>query len=351
MRTDHIFIYRFSALGDVAMLVPVVGALAKQYPDLRITVMSKPFAKPFFDNLPPNVGFMAADLKNEYKGIKGLNKLYRRVTAKRYTAIADMHDVLRTKYLRFLFLINGNKVAHINKHRKGKKLLLKYYNKTFEQQPTSFENYAAVLEKLGYPIKLEFQSIYGDGKGNLDELPETFRRTDHQEDWIGVAPFAAHQGKIYPLDKMKEALLLIHKQRPNARFFFFCGGQSEHEQVAELCSALPNSVDASALLGGISNELILMSHLDVMLSMDSGNMHLASMVGTRVVSVWGATHPYAGFLGWNQRESDIVEFPIECRPCSIYGNKPCRRGDHACLNNITPATVAKKVVTILEEKK
>ncbi|MBQ9652530.1 MAG: glycosyl transferase family 1, partial [Prevotella sp.] len=91
MKRDHILIIRFSALGDVAMLVPVVAALAKQYPNVRITVLSRPFARPLFESLAPNVGFMGADIKNEYHGIRGLNSLYRRLTAKQFTAIADMH--------------------------------------------------------------------------------------------------------------------------------------------------------------------------------------------------------------------------------------------------------------------
>ena len=81
MKTEHILIIRFSALGDVAMTVPVVYSLAKQYPNVRITMLSKPFARPLFENLAPNVGFMEADLANEYHGLKGLNALYRRLTA------------------------------------------------------------------------------------------------------------------------------------------------------------------------------------------------------------------------------------------------------------------------------
>ena len=77
-----------------------------------------------------------------------------------------------------------------------------------------------------------------------------------------------------------------------------------------------------------------MSHLDVMLSMDSANMHLASLTGIPVVSVWGATHPMAGFLGYNQDPENVIQIDLECRPCSIYGNKPCQRGDYACLQNI-----------------
>lgn len=347
MRTEHIFIYRFSALGDVAMLVPVVGSLAKQYPEVRITVLSKPFAKPFFENLAPNVGFMSADLKNEYKGLSGLNRLYRRLSAKHFTAIADMHDVIRTKYLRLLFSINGYKVAHIDKHRKGKQLLTRANGKVLEQQPTSFQNYADVLARLGYPIKLNFQSIYSEGKGSLDNLPDTFRRTQPEEKWVGVAPFAAHKGKIYPLEKLLSALQLLTQKEPNIRLFFFCGGKSEHKQVAQLCQVLPKAVDASALLSGLADELNLMSNLDVMLSMDSGNMHLASMVGLPTVSIWGATHPFAGFMGWNQPDSLDVQVDLPCRPCSIYGNKRCRRGDYACLNQIKEEVIVEKILHIL----
>ena len=76
MKKEHILVIRFSSLGDVAMTVPVVWALAHQYPDIRITVLSRKYARTLFDDLAPNVNFMEADLKVEYHGIKGLNSLY-----------------------------------------------------------------------------------------------------------------------------------------------------------------------------------------------------------------------------------------------------------------------------------
>ena len=91
-----------------------------------------------------------------------------------------------------------------------------------------------------------------------------------------------------------------------------------------------------------------MSHLDVMLSMDSSNMHLASLTGTPVVSVWGATHPYAGFMGWGQTEEYAVQIPLDCRPCSVYGQKPCLRGDYACMRNIAPEAIVEKVEKVLK---
>jgi ADP-heptose:LPS heptosyltransferase len=93
-----------------------------------------------------------------------------------------------------------------------------------------------------------------------------------------------------------------------------------------------------------------MSHLDVMLSMDSANMHMASLVATPVVSIWGATHPYAGFMGWGQDSANVIQVDLDCRPCSIYGQKPCLRGDYACLNMIKPETIVEKINTLLQTK-
>ena len=167
MKKEHILIMRFSSLGDVAMTVPVVYSLAKAYPDVRITVLSRGYARAFFEDLAPNVSFMEADVKHEYHGIRGLNALYRRLTAKNFTAIADFHDVLRSEYLRMRFNVEGYRVAHIDKHRRLRKLLTAQHHKRLEQLPTPFKNYADTLARLGYPVTLGFRSIFPEEGGNL----------------------------------------------------------------------------------------------------------------------------------------------------------------------------------------
>lgn len=338
-----ILIMRFSAMGDVAMLVPVVHALATLYPDVHVTVLSRPFAQAFFEGLAPNVSFMAADLTTEYKGIRGLNALYRRLVAKQFTHIADMHGVLRSHYLRMRFLLNDYRVEHIDKHRKDRQALIRPENKVFKQLPTSFHNYAEVLHRLGFPLKPTFRSIFGEGKGNLRLLPPEIGEKKAFQKWIGIAPFAAHKGKIYPIEKMERAMQLILKDHPNTRIFLFHGKGEEADLMRRWQERYPEVTSASLLLSGIQQELILMSHLDKMISMDSGNMHLASLVACPVISIWGATHPYAGFLGWRQSPDNVIDAPLPCRPCSIYGNKPCTQGDYPCLNRIAPETIAEKV--------
>ncbi len=351
MKKEHILVIRFSAMGDVAMVVPVVYSLAQQYPDVRITVLSRTFARPLFEDLAPNVNFMAADLKKEYHGIKGLNALYRRLAAKQFTAVADLHNVLRSEYLRLRFNIGHYRVEHINKHRKGRRRITAKHAKRLEQQPTSFENYVEVFKKLGYPVEIHFKSIFPEGeKGNLNMLPKGINVKNSFEQWIGIAPFAAHEGKVYPPRLTHQVIEQLLKKYPKARIFLFGRGKQEDQYFKEWCQIHPECLYVSHQLESLHQELILMSHLDAMVSMDSSNMHLASLTGTPVVSVWGATHPYAGFLGWGQSTDNIVQIDLECRPCSIYGQKPCRRGDYACMNGIAPETIVEKIENILSNK-
>lgn len=342
---EHILVIRFSALGDVAMTVPVIWALARQYPELRITVLSRPSSQPFFEALAPNVSFMGADIKHEYRGMGGLNKLYRRLKAKQFTAIADLHNVLRSEYLRLRFNMGSFRVAHIDKHREQRRQLTKAKDKSqVAPLPTSFQNYIDVFERLGYPIAPEnlcFKSIFEQ----TPELPAPLTPKLPHQRWIGIAPFAAHKGKIYPAEQMFKVVEQLVARQPDSRIFLFGRGEKEEQVFSEWTAKISQCVFAGSLTTGMRQELELMSHLDVMVSMDSANMHMASLTATPVVSVWGATHPKAGFMGWGQSLDNAVQASdLDCRPCSIYGNKPCSRGDYACLHSITPEMIAEKIL-------
>ena len=329
-----LLIIRFSALGDITMTVPVVHELAVQYPDLEITMLSRPMAAPLFERLPQNVHFYAADLNGCHKGLSGLCRLWRDAHLSDFDYIADFHNVLRTWWLRTEGCLRRKKVAKIDKGRKGKRALTRQKNKVFVQQANSFERYAKVLEQLGFPIKHQFVKLDYSAFCGTQKAPN--------EAWIGIAPFAKHPAKVYPLEKMEEVIKAL-SQRENTSIFLFGGGEEEKRQIAELCAKYPN-VQPAQSQQGLKGELALTGQLDMMLSMDSANMHLASLVGTRVISVWGGTHPYAGFLGWNQKLEDCIQLDLSCRPCSVYGNKPCLRGDYACMNGITPSQILEKLV-------
>lgn len=337
----RLLVIRFSALGDVAMTVPVLTSLARQYPELDITVVSKPFVQPLFAQRAANLHFRGVDV-NSYKGISGLRRLFQELEREgAYDAVADLHDVLRSKLLRFFFLLSGARVAHIDKGRHDKKALVRPRHKTLKQLPSSFARYEEVFGKLGYPVKTVFRSIFGEEKGDCSLFRHVASPSDGER-WIGIAPFAAHKGKILPQSTVTELIRKL-SAHPNLKIFLFGGGKAEKETLEQWEAHFPGKAISLAGKLKLNEELALMSHLEVMVSMDSANMHLASLTGTPVVSVWGATHPFAGFMGWGQKMDRTVQASLPCRPCSIYGNKPCLRKDYACLTSITPEQIIEKI--------
>lgn len=340
----RLLVFRFSAMGDVAMTVPVLYSLANQYPELEITVVSRPAFQPLFEKLPANITFRAADLQGRHKGIRGLFRLFRELNGQKFDAVADLHDVLRTRFLRLCFRASGTPTAHIDKGRQEKKALTRPQNKIFLPLKTSFTRYKEVFERLGYSFSFHFTSLFGTEKGDLNEiLPCTGRKGT--EKWVGIAPFAKHRGKIYPLPLMEKVIARLSGQA-GIRIFLFGGGKQEAEILSDWEQKFPNTLALPGKLK-MGGELILMSHLEVMVSMDSANMHMASLVNTPVISIWGATHPYCGFTGWNQNPDHAIQTELSCRPCSVFGNKPCLRGDYACLNRIQPETINEKINALL----
>ena len=332
----RVLVMRFSALGDVAMLSPVVREYALQHTEDSVTVLSVPFCAPLFEDIAPNVSFLGRDVKTQYRGVTGLYRLFKELHAMHFDRIVDAHDVLRTKVLRQFFRLRGYEVRVIDKHRsERRRLTAEPGKKVMQQLPTSFENYAEAMGVPGFP------DVPAD-----PDIPDTPVSPGGR--LIGVAPFAAHEGKIYPTDKMEKVVELLSH---SGRVVLF-GGKGKEEDIMRAWAQRYNNVELARDVisgGALAAELELMRGLDVMLSMDSANMHLASLVGTRVVSVWGATHPYAGFLGWGQRMEDCVQKDLPCRPCSIYGSKPCRYGDFRCLNSITPEEIVRAVLSVIKE--
>ena len=335
----NVLIIRFSAIGDVVMMLPIVHSVAEAYPNTQFTVLSQKRFAPVFAMLPANVTFMGVDLKHDYNGMAGINKLYNELKEKNFDAVANLHGVLRTNILSAKFALGSfTKVRSIKKRRLQRQKLTRKFCKNLTPQLPTTEKYKSVLQKLGFNFNITFKSIFGNTKGELSQIEQfTGKKECH---WIGIAPFAAHKVKIYPLEKMEKVVAELCK-KAHTKVFLFAYGK-EQEQIKTWTEKYPSITIVGGQLN-MQEELILMSHLDVMLAMDSSNTHLASVAGTRVVSIWGATHPAAGFAGYGQKESDSIQADLACRPCSIYGKKPCRYGDYRCLNSINPETVIEKI--------
>ncbi len=331
---------RLSAMGDVAMTVPVLRAFVKQYPTVKLTVISRPFFKPFFEGIP-NLEFFAFDEKEKHKGFPGLLRLYKEIKKLKVDAFADLHNVLRSKVVSLLFALSGKKRATVDKGREGKKELTRAENKIFKQLPTMFERHAKVFEELGFLLDLSNPQFPEKAVLNSDILDII---GNENQKLIGIAPFAQYDSKVYPLDLMKEVIAKL-AEISSYKILLFGGGKKEIEILDSLSEPYKNVINMAGKIK-FQQELQLISNLDVMLSMDSGNAHIAAMLGVKVVTLWGATHPYAGFLPFNQSlenalTSDRNQFPK--LPTSVYGNKIIE-GYEDVMRTILPQKVVDKVV-------
>ena len=336
-RRGDVLLSRFSALGDVAMTIPPVYDLCASNPDRRFVFLTRKHPATIFINRPPNLIVHAVDT-DRYRGIAGMRRLYKELTSAYDIGVyVDLHDVIRTRLLRLFFRLAGRTVTHVDKGRAARRRLTRANAKHLVPLRPMALRYADAMRAAGLKLERRFRSIFA-----TPPAPEAFAAATPPkrpgERWIAIAPFARHAGKIYPADLMEQVVDALAAE-PDTRIFIFGFGDEESRLIEGWRKGRANIVDMAALRIGIPAEIALLAHCDVMLTMDSANMHLAALCGLRTVSIWGATHPYCGFRPESLRDEDIVQLNMTCRPCSVFGQRPCRRGDLHCLRGITPARV------------
>jgi ADP-heptose:LPS heptosyltransferase len=333
----HILVIRLSAMGDVAMTIPVLQAFTQQNPEVKLTILTREFFAPFFRDLD-NVTVFPAEVKEKHKGLLGLYKLSKELKKLNIDAVADLHNVLRSKILKFLFF--RIKCIQIDKGRAEKKALTS--GVTFKQLKTTQQRYTDVFKTLGFKLELSNPSF--PKQAILNKKTLNIVGSDTLK-WIGIAPFAVHESKMYPLNLMKEVIATLSKTH---KILLFGGGQQEIKRLNNIEHEFENVINLAGKLS-LSEELDVISKLDVMLSMDSGNAHIAAMLGKKVITIWGVTHPFAGFTPFNQPEdfallADRNKYPKI--PTSIYGNKYPEDYKEAS-GSISPEVIIKKIESVI----
>lgn len=337
---QRVLAIRLSAMGDVAMTVPVLCAVRRIYPEVRISSLSRKRFQPILQQIS-GVHFIEADLNASHKGILGLRRLSREIRKQKPDAIADLHNVLRTKILRFF--LRGIPKSMIDKGRADKKRLVNDAN-FFEQLTPTVQRYANVFENLKLPIELTTTDV-------LPQLtiPQKVHDLvgDHQCKWIGIAPFAAHKSKSLSLTKAKELVQAI-KHIENIKMVLFGGGDAECKQLKIVAGTCAHVYNLAGIMS-FQEELAMLSNLDAMVSVDTGNGHLAAMYGVPVITLWGNTHPFAGFVPYAQPEQNQItasraDFPLI--PTSVYGNK-VPEGYEKVMETIECGSVVERLRSIL----
>jgi ADP-heptose:LPS heptosyltransferase len=342
----RLLIIRNSAMGDVALTTPVLKGMREQYPDVELVLVTRPAFKPFFSSVN-GLKLFFPDLKNRHKGFLGLMRLFKDIRGQwEIDYVVDLHDVLRSKIIRIFFKFYGVRSSVIDKGRKEKKALI---GKKKIRLKHTIERYCDVFARVGFPVIPAKEKWIIPSADKVSNAAISAPRPGILN--IGVAPYAKHKLKIWPENYMVRLLELIGENH-RCRFWLFGGIEDSGKLIALQCR-IAGSTNLSGKLG-LDEELAFMSKLDFMIAMDSSNLHMAALVGTKVISIWGGTDPFGGFSAWMQPDNFSIRIPVNeltCRPCTIYGKGECKRLDFACMNWLKPEIVYQKIEKLVFSEK
>ncbi len=327
------------------MTIPVLYPVCLANPGTRFIMLTKPWPASMFQDRPDNLMVVGVDVNKEYKGAFGLMRLASKLR-KEYDidAVADLHNVLRTRIISIFMKMSGIPVVHLDKERAHRKALINH--RTDDPVTPTIDRYRHVFEQLGLSAPDDFTRLY-EGKP-LPTSPIVLEKEPGQR-WIAISPFSAHEGKVYPLELMEQVVAGL-SQRENYWIFLMGGGKEEKIALRGIARKNKRVTSMAEIKHGFIDEYALLGKCDVMLTMDSANMHLASLLGLKAVTIWGATAPQCGFQGYGQDSSDDIQLDMECRPCSIYGERDCKYGDYRCLRNIRPDDIIQRVIDVVESE-
>lgn len=340
----RILVIRFSAMGDVAMTLPVMKLILKENPNIEINFLTRKNFTCIFENIDRLIP-IGVDLEKEYNGFWGLKKLHKDIVKNgKFDAIIDLHHVLRTNIIDTFFRLSGIPVFTINKERSVKRKMIQ--TKSLYPLPHTTNRYLDVFKKAKIKVASDdflFPSVVISEKDKQIAL-DFLRKINGP--YIAFAPFAKHATKTYPIVKSEELIAALTKKFS----ILLLGGKENAIQFEHWEQTYKNTY--STISFSLTQQIALMSSMQTVISMDSANMHLAAIQGVPVISIWGATHPYFGFSGIGTTLSSWISTDdfIECRPCSVFGNKPCTNmtEPYACMNHIKPESILSAIEIIVE---
>ena len=307
------------------LLRPILDQFLELYSDVNLWVVSNQGYQSLF-NYNERIKFIGVDLK------KSVFKIYQQVKNEskfiNFEGIYDFHDVIRSKSLCFLLKNKSHNNRVFIKDRATKQKIITHKIDLKKLKHTS-ERYLDCL-KQDFP-ELDFKKInkiWSQGK--------------NKKNIIGIAPFSTHESKQWPLKNYAEIINKYDK----FHFILFAFGEKEIAASKDQFLSFKNVELISKNLS-LTEQMEIINKCKVFISLDSANMHLASLTSTPVVSIWGPTHPFLGFspLFNDEYIVQLNKEELPCRPCSVYGK--IRNKDIDCAKksmiNITPKVVIEKV--------
>jgi heptosyltransferase-2 len=336
----RILVIRFSSLGDVILTSPFLRILRQKFPEAQIDFCTKTEYAEILKYNPNITNIIEADNDLNFGKLKILRKSRKE---NRYDLVIDLHNNLKTFYLKIFFRLHS-KVLVFRKYSIRKFLLVKFKINLLKHFPPIYLRYINTLKKVtglnGNDLKTLPEIFTGDNaKNKLITILRENGVTDISN-IICIVPGSKHFTKTYPPEYFAELIKLMHNDRIK---FILAGTKTDKTLIDEIISKSQGNVyDFSDRLNLLElAELMRISRL--VISGDTGPMHIAEALNVPLIAVMGSSVREFGFYPASERSIVIENTGLSCRPCSHIGKEKCPKGHFKCMLEIKPEMVYNRI--------
>lgn len=324
-----ILIIRLSSLGDIILTQPVISLLFEEYPSAEIHYICKPQFVELVQCLDPRIKAIAYE-KNP--------AMLLRLANSKYDIVLDLHGKLASWLISRSVKAKTKKVY--DKRRSMRKAIVSGAKDLFIESTTSlyFSALDGIVSKEKQKLATAPRIGLPDRTPHLELLPDF----DPKFKTIAIFPGAAHPTKIYPYRYLNESIKLTGKEYR----FILLGSYEENHLGLRLADANPEKTFNLCGAYSFAQLIHVLERCDLVISGDSGPMHLAAALGKKQIAIFGSTHPRLGFAPQNPH-AKVICLNLSCQPCSLHGANRCPLGHFDCMMKIKPADLMREIQTIL----
>jgi heptosyltransferase-2 len=345
---NKILIIRFSSIGDIVLATALLRVMRVRFPKAQIDFLTK---QEYAALVRSNANINYTYEFDAAGGFAGLRELKKKLRTEKYDLVVDIHNSLRSRYVR-----NGitKNVVTINKHLLARTLLVAF-------KWNVYKNIVSISDRYIEPLKN--YSIANDGKGLELYIPDEVRvgvnaviaklKLNEYEKVVGLCPAAKHETKRWPRERFVNLGIQV-AQKKNAKILLF-GGPDDTKLCRTIVEAINTATGkryAEDLSGTCSllETAAVMEYCDVVVSNDTGLMHIAAAMKRTLVAIFGSTVKEFGFFPIGTESLVLERNDLSCRPCSHIGRKSCPQKHFRCMKDISTGEVVHACVSMLELK-
>lgn len=338
---EKILIIRLSSIGDVLLTTPVIRLLKMKFPGSKIDfVIKKEFAQVLADHPQINRLFIF-DKHDEKKSVQAIKTELR---LRQYDLVVDLHKNFRSYLL--TTGIRANKIVRYSKGVISRFFYVKFKLKCSSVIIPAYLKYINCLKSFAIEDDRQGLEFYVDAdvKKQVDQKYSTFLHEGVQR-IIGIAPGAHHPTKRWTSEGFSNVINHLVENRDHKIILF--GNQEDQKLIASLdIHSHTNIMNAAGKLS-LRETGALMDFCDLVVTNDSGLLHLTSALKKKVVAIFGSTTEELGFFPYTTEHSVVQNKSLRCRPCSHIGRSKCPKKHFKCMKDISAGQVIDAIQNML----